>query len=90
MRFPDSLDTAEPPGQRLPVRTMMCLPGAARGFDTGNTISWSPSSASVGTLARFSAKVLPVHVITSPCSKPLSRSSRITIGMPPTLSRSAM
>jgi hypothetical protein len=46
MRLPESFETADPPGQRLPERTMMWRPAAARGSATEKTLSWSPSSAS--------------------------------------------
>ena len=40
--------------------------------------------------ARFSAMVLPVTVMTSPCMRPASSSAFMTTGMPPTLSTSFM
>jgi hypothetical protein len=48
--------------------------------------SWSARSG--GTSARFSATVLPVMVMQSPCSRPASSSTFITCGMPPARCRS--
>ena len=47
-----------------------------------------PSTAGGSMSARFSASVLPVTVRQSPCISPASSSAFITIGMPPTRSRS--
>ena len=50
------------------------------GLSAGYTTSWCGFQA---TLAMFSAIVLPVTVMQSPCRNPLSSSVFIRIGMPP-------
>ena len=46
--------------------------------------------AKVGTDSKFSATVLPVTVMQSPCKNPASSSSFMTAGTPPTVSKSTM
>ena len=58
------------------------------GFDSGWTIGWP--GVRPGSVARFSASVLPVTVRQSPSSKPFSSRIFITAGVPPTLCRSSM
>ena len=53
-------------------------------------MSWRAISSSAGTAARFSARVLPVTVSTSPCSRPARSSSFITTGTPPIACRLAI
>src|SRR5665213_446294 len=53
---------------------------------TGKAIA--ENLAAVPSAARFSAMVLPVIVMQSPCSSPASSRTFITCGMPPTLCRS--
>lgn len=50
----------------------------------------SPSGGGGSSVARFSASVRPVTVMTSPWRSPASSSSRITTGTPPTRSMSTM
>ena len=66
----------QPSGDRLPFR-MARWPSAYIGLSIGRITSWSARGAS-GTSARFSATVLPVIVMQSPCSRPASSSTFIT------------
>ena len=67
-------------------RRIAVPPSVWSGSLAGRTIS--PSGFGGARASRFSAIVLPVTVMQSPCSSPRSRSSCITTGTPPTRSRS--
>ena len=49
-----------------------------------------PSTGSGSSAARFSARVLPVTVRVSPCSRPSSSRAFMTTGTPPMRSTSVM
>mmetsp|Transcript_2185 Transcript_2185/g.4233 ORF Transcript_2185/g.4233 Transcript_2185/m.4233 type:complete len:338 (-) Transcript_2185:419-1432(-) len=86
--LPESLHTADS-GHRLPCSTRMWLPAGLNGRATGKrTCCPAASSPRVGAAARFSATVLPVHVMQPPCRKPAVSSSFMITGSPPCSSMS--
>mmetsp|Transcript_37762 Transcript_37762/g.88853 ORF Transcript_37762/g.88853 Transcript_37762/m.88853 type:complete len:335 (+) Transcript_37762:311-1315(+) len=84
--LPVILPTA-PSGARVPSRMAMC-PVALTGLAKVPMTSWPASRP--GSSARFSAIVLPVIVMQSPCRWPCSSMYLRTPGVPPTACRSSM
>ena len=76
--------TMAPSGARLPFRPTT-PPVCDSGLLVGRTTSWSFGKR---ILRRFSAIVLPVTVMQSPCRYPPSSSARISTGTQPISSRS--
>ena len=71
----------EPSGERLPLRIAK-WPCSYIGLSIGRMTSWSARGVS-GISAKFSATVLPVMVMQSPCNKPALSKIFMTCGTPP-------
>src|SRR5919199_730542 len=79
--------TTAPSGASEPCRIVM---PPVRWIGSDRARSTLPSTSGGATSARFSARVLPVTVRQSPCSRPASSRARMMTGPPPTRSMSVM